>query len=162
MTMVSYGEALSNLPLWAIEQAVSGYRRGTWGDPRFVPKPPELAIHVRTIVAPFREERALIERVLNAEIIPAVDEAARARAQARATEVISGFARQKELDHYGRPRSEKEEAQSFVKATERFLKDAIPTAAGVKISPEMAKKLAGYRAENEQRATLDALQSGEV
>lgn len=66
-----YGQALRDLPGWAVLRAVEAINRGEAGlTHRFMPTPPELRAIVWKQTQPLRDERAAIERVLSATIAP--------------------------------------------------------------------------------------------
>lgn len=66
-----YARALQGFPLWAISEACGRFlenRTATPWKPAFCPTPPEMAAECRAILAPVYTERAVILKVLSAEV----------------------------------------------------------------------------------------------
>lgn len=77
----AYLKALGTEPIWAVEQVLGEYATGKRGAHTFAPTPSVVAVAVKLLVDPYREERARIRRVLAAQVVtpkPPISEEKRA------------------------------------------------------------------------------------
>lgn len=77
-----YVRALSPYPEWAVNEVCRQYLEGRRGNGTFAPPAPEMAKACREEVSKFVDERAKIEAVLEAEVLPPIDQEKAARAAA--------------------------------------------------------------------------------
>lgn len=78
-----YAEALAGqVSRWALDEAAKRFIAGSVGDGRWLPKPAEWRSECERLELPWREERARILRVLNAEVLPSPEPVKAEEAQA--------------------------------------------------------------------------------
>lgn len=65
-----YVADLEDLPLWAVSAACRAYRRGDIGNGTFAPTPGEVRKRAKIYLDHWIDERAKLERILNARVIP--------------------------------------------------------------------------------------------
>jgi hypothetical protein len=68
-----YVRALAPFPEWAVNEVCRQYLEGRRGHGTFAPPAPEMARACREEVSKFVDERAKIEAVLDAEVLPPID-----------------------------------------------------------------------------------------
>jgi hypothetical protein len=82
LAMSLYVRALSGFPEWAVNEVCRQYLEGRRGSGTFAPPAPEMAKACREEVSKFVDERAKIAAVLEAEVLPPIDQEKAARAAA--------------------------------------------------------------------------------
>lgn len=82
LAMGLYVKALSPYPEWAVNEVCRQYLEGRRGSGTFAPPAPEMAKACREEVSKFVDERAKITAVLEAEVLPPIDEEKARRAAA--------------------------------------------------------------------------------
>lgn len=97
----AYFSALEGLPSWAVERAVGKVNRGEAGlDTRFAPSPAQMAVEVRKVTLPIRDDLATLERLKVAVGERDPDPAEKARVSAGFDDLLATFrrTRSKEAD----------------------------------------------------------------
>lgn len=79
----AYLATLTKYPGWAVERACQDFLDATRGEGIHAPKPGEIAAVCRVLIREAQAERARINAVLDAEIVPAPTEEDRKRVQER-------------------------------------------------------------------------------
>lgn len=131
-----YVSALASFPEWAVNEVCRQYLEGRRGNGTFAPPAPEMAKACREEVSKFMDERAKIEAVLEAEVLPPIDQEKAARAAA-----VMRW--EKEI----RPqmvRKESEQAQPTETPEQRLERHRQRANEPVVIGGELAKKLAEW------------------
>jgi hypothetical protein len=137
---------LEDLPLWAICEACKAFRRAQVGEGVFAPTPGELRKYAQGLTTAWIEERAKLQRILDARVLPRLTESGEKRhaevlAHVRETVAILTRAAERERMPQGqqeRPRvSTVEEAQGWLERHDPStplpkLSDAARKAAGMK------------------------------
>jgi hypothetical protein len=154
-TVTEYVAALEGMPLWAVAEAARRYRDAEVHreDHTFAPSAPQFRLTVLSVLAPYREERALIRRVLDAEILPEPTEEERRRIHERmqslAAQVCQG------ADPLRPKRAEV--ARSLADASDRLIARQLAALGiddGLKVSPVLRGRIAQMRKEQETKAKL--------